>query len=439
VNAYACLYFPTGLESEKLKALGEACLRFSSQVALREGEAVFLELGRSRLLHQEKTLAARLEGMGRRYGQSRLGFGRHAAEALALARRSAASYEALPLEALHDYASPFLNDFEVESQVNAMIAALHHLGLKRLSDFITLPPKSIGERFGADLALLRERMEGEFAMAWPRFEVQSILEETEELRSLETMDACGNLETLLFQLKRVLDRLCARLRGRGLRATRLHLHLMLDLGRGRTKDRLVDLSLALPQASARELLSIFRQRLDAEFQSLPLGLPVAGLRMQMIESAPGPGAQADFFDTREKEVEAWNSLVTRLSQKLGPDQVFLAELVQRYLPERAWKRMLKEAPTSSPANESALPERPSRLLRQPMPLLREGESLLALGRKRSWHAKSWEGPERLSGEWWEEGFARDYYRVSTDEGRDLWVYAREGEAQGSLWLQGYFD
>jgi hypothetical protein len=74
-----------------------------------------------------------------------------------------------------------------------------------------------------------------------------------------------------------------------------------------------------------------------------------------------------------------------------------------------------------------------------MPLLREGKVLVAPGGRRSWHARDWEGPERLSGEWWEEGFARDYYRVSTEEGRDLWVYSREGEDNGALWLQGYFD
>jgi protein ImuB len=440
MNSHACIYFPAGLAQEKLSALAEACLRFSSQVALRPGSAVFVEVGRSRWLQQRASLEARLQWLGRRYGPCRLALGRHAGEALALARWSAAGGpEALPLDALQDYASPFVDDEDSAAEVAAMAAALRSLGLRSLGDFLALPEKSIGERFGADAALLRERVMGQSGMAWPRFETAPQMQESEEIRSLETMDACFNFEALFFDLKRICDRLCARLRGRALRASKLKLVLLLDLGRGRSRPRELDLSLALPQGSPRELLKIIRERLEDDVRRLPLSSGVAGLRLELLESAPGPGSQSDFFDHHEKELEAWNSLVTRLSQKLGPDQVFLAEMVQRYLPERAWRRMLKEPEPMAELATPIMPERPSRLLPQPMPLLRDGEALLAPGRKRTWHARNWTGPERLSGEWWEENFARDYYRVSTDEGRDLWVYAREGEAQGSLWLQGYFD
>ena len=439
MNSHACIYFPGGLEAEKIPALAEACLRISSQVALRPGSAVFVEIGRSRLLQQRSTLKARLEWLGRRYGHCRLGFGRHAGEALALARWGVSSAEALPLDALQDYASPFLEDEASSAEVAAICGAFRSLGLRKLGDFLALPEKSIGERFGADAALLRGRVMGISGMAWPRFEPQAVMREDEELRGLETMDACFSLEPLFFQLKSAIDRLCARLRGRALRASRLKLTLLLDLGRGRVRGRELDLALALPQGSPRELLKILRERLEDDVRRLPLSSGVAGLKLEVLESAPGPGAQGDFFDTREKEVEAWNSLVARLSQKLGPDQVFLAEIVQRYLPERAWRRMLKEPEPAIAEAPSLLASRPSRLLAQPMPLLRDGESLLAPGRKRKWHATTWEGPERLSGEWWEESFARDYYRVGTDEGRDLWVYSREGEEKGSLWLQGYFD
>lgn len=437
-QSHACIYFPAGLEPEKITALAEACLRFSSQVALRAGQAVFVEIGRSRWLGQKQSLPARLEWTARRYGNCRLAFGRHAGEALALARWKAAAVEALPLDALQDYASPFMKDEMVAEQIAAMAWALRSLGLRTLGDFLALPEKSIGERFGADAALLRERVMGYSGMAWPRFEPQPVMREDEELRSLETLDACFSLEPLFFQLKSMADRMCARLRGRALRASKLKLTLLLDLGRGRTKPRDIDMTLALPQSSPRELLKIMRERLEDEVRRLPLSHGVAALRLELLESAPGPGAQADFFDSREKEVEAWNSLVTRLSQKLGPDQVFLAELVQRYLPERAWKRMLKEPEVSAAPEVTAVP-RPSRLLPQALPLLRDGEALLTPGRRRTWHVTSWDGPERLSGEWWEEAFARDYYRVATEEGRDLWVYAREGEPNGSLWLQGYFD
>ena len=31
-------------------------------------------------------------------------------------------------------------------------------------------------------------------------------------------------------------------------------------------------------------------------------------------------------------------------------------------------------------------------------------------------------PERLSGDWWEDHYTREYYRVSTERGDLLWVY-----------------
>ena len=36
-----CLYYPGGIEAGELRALGEACLRLSSQVALREGVQLY--------------------------------------------------------------------------------------------------------------------------------------------------------------------------------------------------------------------------------------------------------------------------------------------------------------------------------------------------------------------------------------------------------------
>jgi protein ImuB len=50
---------------------------------------------------------------------------------------------------------------------------------------------------------------------------------------------------------------------------------------------------------------------------------------------------------------------------------------------------------------------------------------------------SFEGPERLSGEWWGAPFDRDYYRARVEGLGDCWIY-RDG-ADGRLWLQGFFD
>ena len=46
------------------------------------------------------------------------------------------------------------------------------------------------------------------------------------------------------------------------------------------------------------------------------------------------------------------------------------------------------------------------------------------------------GPERLSGDWWNDGFSRDYWRCESDDERgELMLYR---DAAG-WWVQGWYD
>jgi hypothetical protein len=82
-------------------------------------------------------------------------------------------------------------------------------------------------------------------------------------------------------------------------------------------------------------------------------------------------------------------------------------------------------------------------LPQALPLLQQGDLLAHAATHRSWHVSAWRGPERLSGEWWDDpaglGFARDYFQVDTQEGERLWVYKANGPNGPALWWQGVFD
>jgi protein ImuB len=279
-------------------------------------------------------------------------------------------------------------------------------------------------------------------MAWPRFEPAPRLEESAGLRDLETLEACASLETLAFSLKTLSDKVCARLRGRAERACRLRLSLVQEGPslRAPEKIRPLEVPLALPQGSPSGLTLILLQALETELRLRPLDAALTALKLEVLETCPGPGSQRDFFDQREREQESWNSLVNRLSQKLGQDQVFLAELVQCYLPERAWQKTLQEPARKDqpPACARPLGPRPSRLLPRPLPLQRNGDELLQFEKRRFWHARAWHGPERLKGSWWKQGFKRDYYQVETREGPRLWVYTLAGP-DATLWLHGYFD
>lgn len=427
----SCIFFPNGLEPAQLNALAEACMRFSSQVAARPGEAVFIETGGNRWIHEPVALGLRLKRLAERYGPGpRLAVGQHAAEALALARYGMAAVESLPLQALSDYASPFQRDAATEAWLAPMNAALRALGLSQLGDLLRLPAKTVGQRFGADASLLCERVSGQFSMAWPRFEPAVLMQERERFEPVE------DFERLTFHLKRLADRMGSRLRGRGLRAAKLDLGIGFERG-GRGN---IELRLSLPQSAPSALLGILREAFDAKRRQGGLWQAVTSLALSAPELAPGGGSQESFFDSRQREQEQWSALVARLRQRLGDEQVFLAELVQRYLPERAWKKALRE-PAAFAQGQPVAPLRPSRLLAKPRELSREGEGVLQMPGKRRWHALSWAGPERINGEWWADGFDRDYFRVQTQEGLDLWVYAQAGAPakEGQLWLHGYFD
>jgi protein ImuB len=45
------------------------------------------------------------------------------------------------------------------------------------------------------------------------------------------------------------------------------------------------------------------------------------------------------------------------------------------------------------------------------------------------------GPERLSGDWWNDGYSRDYWRCESDDERELVLYR---DAAG-WWVQGWYD
>jgi protein ImuB len=230
----------------------------------------------------------------------------------------------------------------------------------------------------------------------------------------------------------------ARLRGRAERAAAVE--IVLDLERGR---REWTIDLPIPQGSSVGLVPILRERFSADLSREPLESHVTEVRFTVTETAPGHGSQRDLFSSDEDESEAWDALVGRLCQKLGKDNAFSAVPVDRYLPEKAWERAA-EALDRLPTD---VPPRPARLLKKPQALRKEGDLLIAekpSGRSRTpktWRIAEWHGPERIAVEWWMDprlkGYNRDYFRVVSDLGEQLWIFAIP--ASDGFYLHGYFD
>lgn len=441
-----------------LEGLAEALLAASPAVELAGPEGLFADASAAPLVHGEASLVRICEDRCRALGYWAhlvIADGKFAALALATHRpraeiaagSMAKALAPLPLAAL--------------PAPEGLRWALAAMGLKTLGDLAALPAAGIAARFGADGALMQRLAWGDDPRPIVPFRPAPPLVE-----SLALEWPAEGLEPVLFALKTVLDRLTARLAGRGLALTRLEVHLKLDL-QGEAR---VVLPLARPTSSSKLLLAVFRERLA----DLKVAAPVVGIGVEALETGPAERVQLCVGDRPEVD-DALESVLARLRSGLGEGAIFGARPADRHCPEGTWERgpfRPGEAPAPRPTaprgprraflarllqREGELPAaakvpvaddpllrpgaRPTRLLAQPRPLdveLSPSGRIVAvrIGARRH-AAASVRGPERLQGEWWRQGFARDYYRALVAGVGGCWIF-RDGK-DGRFYLHGYFD
>ena len=338
---------------------------------------------------------------------------------------------ALPLEAL--------------GLERAIAARLRGLGIDDAGALARLPAGTLAHRFGPDGVAAARLARGEDDTP-----LSPYAPETLPVEALELDAPAESAEPLLFALKRLADRVAARLAGRGLGATRLKVVLKLD---PRGEERVV-VTLAQPTASAARWLAPAKEHLF----SLRLPGAVTAIELAAIEVAPLAAEQLA-IDDRPETLAALETVLARLAVRLGGEALFAAEPVERYRPEAAYRAAPFQPPRArapasrprrtmpaghleaSPPRAEPAPPRPTRLVEPPAPIVAEGEggrvtALRIEGRARA--AIAMDGPERLRGEWWAPApFDRDYYRVRLDGLGDCWVF--RDAADGRLYLHGYFD
>jgi protein ImuB len=440
--------------TETLK-VAQAALRFTPQIAIRGGNTLFFELTRSKLLYSEQGFRHRMSVLLRRMGlEGTLALGTHPCEALARAHYG--EKKALPLQALHFFGNPFYQDPLFHSKVERLLDHFQVLGIDTLESFFKIPTESLVLRFGEDAALLSAHLNQKLEPAWPILSFPKKVEESTDLGFGDFEGSQFGLEPLLFSIRGLLDKALVRLRAQSLRASRVLIEL--DLARYsffKVHQRRFFIDLCIPQGSVAGLMPLIREKLSHEFGIAPLHAPPQKLRIEILETQPGRGAQRDFFNRKEDEQEALDALLGRLAHELGEAQIFKAKLSNRYLPEKAWEKTHPTEATPHTPPKGFSPKgrvrdflnrawtRPSRLLQIPERLLRQGPALLSSS-GRAWIIQNLEGPERLSGEWWaESAFDRDYYKVLTHTGEKLWVFLDRAQPSsgptGQLYLQGYFD
>jgi protein ImuB len=318
------------------------------------------------------------------------------------------------------------------------VAALQALGLRRVVDLAALPRAQLARRAGPgvprrlDQALGRVPEPVSPALPPPVFALR-----------LTFPEPIGLEADVLAGIDRLLPPLCARLRAAGRGARRVRLTLKRTDGRAEQRE----VGLARPADRPEAIAPLLALRLG----EVDAGFGIEVMRLEATATEPfGPlqhrGQLAVAAAAREAEREGLADLLGRLGARLGLEALVRLHPADSHIPEKGATEMA--AAFSAPAEGWPPPAAPRPVvIFRPEPLTpsdAEVPPLSFVWRRRPRRRAAAFGPERLLPEWWLDDPAwrsgpRDYWRVETEEGDRLWIYAAEGGELSPGWFaQGLF-
>jgi hypothetical protein len=425
----ACLWFP---EPRELHAFAEDCLRFTPQICLRENEAIFLEIGKCYRLYSEETFLARAERLLERMKiPARIAVADSIEWALVAAKHGTARPEDLPLEALFDVADPIGNDPQAEPFVRKLVEALPQLGIRNLAAFRSVPRKQIASRFGSVGLLCRQRLDGDLIFPWRAWVPPEVIE---EVATYMYADVPGALEPLLFEAKRLLDRLFVRLRGRGLKAAAFQIHILCEkVSTNPERERNLTLEFLLPQGDTKGALAILREFFAKEFDRKPLLSALEKFSITVSKSAPGIAGQKNLYHGREERMEAMGTLLSQMAEAFGKGNIFRAVTVEERLPEYSWEKAARHEGKGVNLR-GRIPLRPTNLVKPQKVEITAGTVYIA---KKPFRILEWKQTtqEKISARWLGGLIDRTYYQVEVEQGPLLWIYA---DADRNYFLHGFY-
>ena len=321
-----------------------------------------------------------------------------------------------------------------------MAGDLAALGLRHVADLVDMPRAALARRFGQTLLLRLDQ-----ALGLSAEPVGAVAEAPRFSLRLTFPEPADRLEDMRAALDRLLPALGARLVAAGRGARRLLLEARATDGTMRH----LSLGCARPLRAPEDMRPLLELRLetldpgpgiDMLRLSAPLTEPMAG------QDHRGPGGRG----TRHGEA-ALDDLLGRIGARLGAEAMTRLHPADSHLPEKA---AAAHAALYAPAHDGAWPAPPAPrppVLWRPEPAMpaadppRPGHPPAAIRWRRATlsliHA---EGPERIAPEWWLDlpewrNGPRDYWRVETGCGRQLWLFkALGGAIPGGWFVQGDF-
>lgn len=312
---------------------------------------------------------------------------------------------------------------------------LARLGIRRVDALDALPRSSVAERFGPGLLDLLDRLYDRAPdPLHPRRPSAPV-----DVR-ISWAEPIGRAEDIAAATAALVDDLVADLGAAGLGARRLALSVHLVDGRLQR----AELGLALASREPRHMMRLLAERLDRidpglGIEVMVLAAPVVQPLADLDRSLPGLGQAPLSAGTGSAAVAA---LIDRIDARLGNGRVRAVRIEAGVMPETAIRLIPAAIAPQRAARIDDGPHRvtaprPARLLARPEPALVVAAlpddppaRLRWRGRLHRVHLA--DGPERLTGPWWESpgapAEARDYYRVETEDGLRLWVFRSRGSA-----------
>jgi protein ImuB len=318
------------------------------------------------------------------------------------------------------------------------------LGLRSAGGLRRLPKGALAERLGKEGARLERLCRGETFPLWPT--VQKMPRATEVVE-LDLELALEGLEPLLLALRSLLERLLAAVAAERKALVELTVKVRLD-DRSQVVERFVP---ERPTLQSRGLLDLLHLWLERR----PFADRVAGLRLEASRVAAADQSQLSLLRQREEQAAAaLDQAIARLSAAFGASAVLFPRLNDTYRPEArlCWVNAQRssggdgratkgERRVRGPELAAAFTGAPLTLaLRQvdpPEPVaLREAAFLTRSGQPVVRILRS-DGPQKLSGEWWAQGFERSYYWLLLETGEIAWVF--RDDLTGAYFLQALAD
>ncbi len=312
---------------------------------------------------------------------------------------------------------------------------LHALGLRTAGEVAALDPLDVERRWGAEgLALWRLARADD-----PRRASLATRDDPRHVTQ-ELPAAVTTMEPILFVVRAALDRLVRTLAADGRAAAAIAITLTMAGARPRRITR--EVRPATPMARVGPLFERCRALLD----SWTLDAPVDAVEVGVAHAVTATAEQGDLLTPAWRDAAAADAALARLRTTLGADAVVRPVRRDSHAPERAGAWDAIETFTPPPPIDALAGA-----------VTRDGRALRLLPAPEAIHVTTdahgtpcelrWrgarhtltqvQGPERLSGEWWQaDPFTREYWRcVSATAGASLVIYR---EARG--WrVQGWED